>query len=197
MAEQKTVSKMTMAQLQTEINVPKDKKNDFGGFKYRSAEDILSAVKQIINPHGWTIICTDRVTEIAGHAYMEGIATIYNEKHEEIETASSFARVELIKKGMDAAQICGSASSYARKYALNGLLALSDGIDPDSLDNTDQHKLSAKPVEIKAEEPKEIDDVVFQRALNLLKDPKGSMTKDYIIKKFKLSKEQREILDKS
>ena len=112
--------------IQQETVAPKDEKNDFGGFKYRNVEGILKKIKPILDKYKCYVNLSDTVTEINGSTYIEARATIYD-----IETGESFhsdasAREMEVKKGMDSSQCTGSASSYARKYALQGLLGLDD-----------------------------------------------------------------------
>lgn len=128
-----------LAKIQAQVKVPKGNYNEFGRYNYRSAEDILEAVKPIVNPMGFSIICSDSIVEIGGRIYVEAMATLTDGKV--TFSTKALAREEETKKGMDAAQITGSASSYARKYALNGLFALNDVNDPDAT-NTHGKELS-------------------------------------------------------
>lgn len=123
---------MSLHDIQTKVHVAKDKRNDFGGYNYRTAEGILSALKASL-PDGWTVLVTDEIRECAGQIFVSACASIRDEKGAEVATASGHAMHPLTKKGMDPSQITGAASSYARKYALSGLLALDDGsVDPDA-----------------------------------------------------------------
>ena len=126
---------MTLAEIQAKLKAPKSNRNTFGNYNYRSAEDILEALKPIINPSGYHITITDNMEAIGNRFYIKATAIISN--GEKSFSATAFAREEETKKGMDAAQITGSASSYARKYALNGLLAIDDTKDPDA---TNKHE---------------------------------------------------------
>ena len=117
--------------LQLIIAVPKDETNEFGGYKYRTAEGILQAAKAALGDSGLTILLTDQIQLVGDRYYVQAIAKITDGK-ESVEV-SAFAREELSKKGMDASQITGSASSYARKYALNGLFAIDGTADADSM----------------------------------------------------------------
>lgn len=117
--------------IQSELKAPKNQVNKFGGYNYRSAEDILEAVKPLNAKHGCVLTLSDTVKEIGGRVYIEATATLVNADGQVVQT-SAFAREEETKKGMDAAQITGSASSYARKYALNGLFCIDDTKDPDA-----------------------------------------------------------------
>lgn len=115
--------------IQSELKAPKNQTNSYGGYKYRTAEGILEAAKPLLKAQGCTLIITDDILSIDGRFYVKATATISSEG-ESIST-SAFAREEETKKGMDASQITGSASSYARKYALNGLLCIDDTEDAD------------------------------------------------------------------
>jgi hypothetical protein len=117
--------------LQLKIAVPKGETNEFGGYKYRTAEGILQAAKAALGDSGLTILLTDQIQLVGDRYYVQAIAKITDGK-ESVEV-SAFAREELSKKGMDASQITGSASSYARKYALNGLFAIDGTADADSM----------------------------------------------------------------
>jgi hypothetical protein len=124
---------MRITEIQKSLKAPKDKRNDFGGFNYRNAEGILEALKVVLQ-EGEYINLTDEIVEVGGRVYIKATATLWIQKDFYLSTA--YAREAEAKKGMDEAQITGSASSYARKYALAGLLALDDGNDPDSKDNS-------------------------------------------------------------
>ena len=121
---------MKLSQIQSEVKAPKGQFNSFGKYHYRSCEDIVEAVKPILNKHGFALVLTDEVTEVGGRVYVRATATITDGK--ESYAATAFAREEETKKGMDASQITGTASSYARKYALNGLFAIDDTKDADT-----------------------------------------------------------------
>lgn len=123
--------------IQTELKAPKGKYNSFGKYAYRSCEDILEAVKPLLAKHKCTITISDDIVVVGERYYIKAIATITNDSGEQV-LATGFARESLEKKGMDDAQITGSASSYARKYALNGLLAIDDNKDADSTNISDK-----------------------------------------------------------
>ena len=124
--------------IQSELKAPKSQYNKFGGYKYRKAEDILEAVKPLLAKQKCTLIITDDVVLIGNRIYVKATATIKNEKGE-CETTNGWAREEETKKGMDGSQITGASSSYARKYALNGLFAIDDNADSDTT-NDGQHQ---------------------------------------------------------
>ena len=126
-----------LADIQGKIAVPKGRSNDFGGYKYRKVEDIIAAARAAA-PAGTIIRTSDRVEEIGGQIFV--IATASITYGGETITAEAAAMHPLQKKGMDASQITGSASSYARKYAMQGLFALDDGEhDPDAKDNRQEN----------------------------------------------------------
>ena len=123
--------------IQSELKAPKSQFNRFGGYKYRKAEDILEAVKPLLAKQKCTLIITDDVVLIGNRIYVKATATIKNEKGE-CETTNGWAREEETKKGMDGSQITGASSSYARKYALNGLFAIDDNADSDTTNDGQQ-----------------------------------------------------------
>lgn len=124
--------------IQSELKAPKSQFNKFGGYKYRKAEDILEAVKPLLNKQKCTLTITDDIVMVGNRIYVKATATIKNEKGE-CETTTGWAREEETKKGMDGSQITGASSSYARKYALNGLFAIDDNADSDTT-NDGQHQ---------------------------------------------------------
>jgi|TARA_B110000908_G_C9815591_1_gene254868 hypothetical protein len=123
-----------LQQIQSELKAPKGQKNNFGNYSYRSAEDILSAVKPLLQKHEVSLIISDDIVGVEGRVYVQATATLWldDKDCEPLARSTGFAREALTKKGMDDAQITGSASSYARKYALNGLLCIDDTKDPDA-----------------------------------------------------------------
>ena len=126
--------------IQSELKAPKSQFNKFGGYKYRKVEDILEAVKPFLNKQKCTLTITDDIVMVGNRIYVKATATIKNEKGE-CETTTGWAREEETKKGMDGSQITGASSSYARKYALNGLFAIDDNADSDTT-NDGQHQAS-------------------------------------------------------
>ena len=126
----------TLSKIQAEIKAPKGQMNKFGGYKYRSCEDIVEAAKPILNKYGFYLTLTDDIVNIGSRFYVKATATISNGT--ESFTATSFAREEESKKGMDGSQITGASSSYARKYALNGLFAIDDTKDADATNTHDK-----------------------------------------------------------
>lgn len=120
--------------IQTKLKAPKGQYNSFGKYSYRSAEDILEAVKPLNAEQGVLLTITDEIKEVGGRIYVVATATVSDGT--DTLQVSSFAREPENKKGMDESQITGATSSYARKYALNGLYAIDDNKDAD----TDEHK---------------------------------------------------------
>lgn len=119
-----------LQEIQSDLKAPKNQRNTFGNYNYRSCEDILEALKPLLKPHKATITLTDTVAEVGNRVYVMAIAKL-SASGESVE-AIGWAREEETKKGMDASQITGAASSYARKYALNGLFAIDDTRDADA-----------------------------------------------------------------
>lgn len=133
MADKKLSLHERLVKIQQELKTPKGQYNDFGKYKYRSCEDILEAVKPLLGDCKLTI--ADEIIQLGDRYYIKAQVRLSNDNGGEIFT-TAFAREEEVKKGMDASQITGSASSYARKYALNGLFAIDDTKDADTQDNT-------------------------------------------------------------
>lgn len=123
-----------LVKIQAELKAPKGQHNNFGNYNYRSCEDILEAVKPLLAREKLTLVLSDEVVNIGAHNYIKATATIMDAE-EKRYWVSAYAREAETKKGMDDAQITGSASSYARKYALNGLFAIDDTKDADTMDN--------------------------------------------------------------
>jgi len=129
---------MKLVKIQAELKAPKNQMNAFGKYKYRSAEDIIEAVKPILFKNNCALLISDEIVQVADRVYVKATAMIIDESNEDLPIkVYGWAREEEVKKGMDAAQITGSASSCARKYALNGLFAIDDTKDADS---TNEHK---------------------------------------------------------
>ena len=133
-----------LIEIQSELNVPKDSYNSFGKYNYRNCEDILEAAKPICKNHGLILLLSDTIELIGSRFYVKATATITDGK--ETVSTQAFAREDEIKKGMDGSQITGAASSYARKYALGGLLAIDNNKDAD----TDEYTLASSGGKTKA-----------------------------------------------
>lgn len=124
---------MKLQEIQTELKAPKGQLNKFGGYKYRSCEDILEALKPLLAKHKAIVLLSDEIVLIGERYYVKATATF--KTAEESISVVAYAREAESKKGMDESQITGSASSYARKYALNGLFGIDDTKDADTMDN--------------------------------------------------------------
>lgn len=177
----KTIHQKLIA-IQTELKAPKSQFNKFGGYNYRNCEDILEAVKPLCAKHDVVPLLSDEIVMIGERYYVKGIAKITDGKDEIVTTA--FARESVDKKGMDESQITGSASSYARKYALNGLFCIDDTKDADFMDNSQK-----KPVSTPAQttKPKETHVKGYDEFVALQKSkkvPPAEITK-YIAAEFK------------
>lgn len=122
-----------LLQMQAKLEVPKNQYNSFGKYKYRSCEDILKAARPLCNDAGLILSLNDNIEPIGVRFYVKATATVTDAETGEQFTTTAYAREEEVKKGMDASQITGAASSYARKYALCALFAIDDGQDADSL----------------------------------------------------------------
>jgi len=125
-----------LIEVQSELKAPKGQFNSFGKYKYRSCEDILEAVKPLLAKKGLLLTLNDTIVEVGGRVYVKATAMIQD--GEEFKIASAYARESETKKGMDDSQITGSASSYARKYALNGLFLIDDTKDADTQNNLEE-----------------------------------------------------------
>ena len=125
----------TLIAIQNEIKAPKGQVNKFGNYNYRSCEDILMAVKPLLEKHNASILITDEIKEVAGIPYVEA-TVVFKAADNEALSVRAQAGINPNRKGMDIAQSFGSSSSYARKYALAGLLLLDDNKDSDSMDNS-------------------------------------------------------------
>lgn len=128
----KEVYKKLLA-VQAELKAPKNKKNNFGNYMYRSCEDILEALKPILKEHNATVLLSDEIKVSESlWTYVVSTATFIDCETGESTSVRAMAREAEQKKGMDPSQSTGTASSYARKYALNGLFLIDDAVDPDS-----------------------------------------------------------------
>lgn len=130
--------------IQYELKAPKNQRNTFGNYNYRSAEDILEAVKPLLKENGLTIFISDDIKNIGDRYYLCSTVTVA--LNNEQVSVVGMARESEDKKGMDAAQITGAASSYARKYALNGMFAIDDTKDPDTDENYNQSPRDKKEI---------------------------------------------------
>ena len=130
--------------VQMELKAPKDQYNNFGKYSYRSCEDILEAVKLLCEKQGLLLSLTDEIVEMGGRNYIKAIARVIEMDTGKEFFTTAFAREDELKKGMDGSQISGCASSYARKYALNGLFCIDDTKDADTRDNRSEVQLATQ-----------------------------------------------------
>jgi hypothetical protein len=138
MGTEKTIREV-LQDIQSRLVAPKDQKNEYGGYKYRNCEDILEALKPLLKVHGAAVVIDDEIGIVGDRFYVKAIVSLLY-KGETIST-KAFAREPVARKGMDESQITGATSSYARKYALNGLFAIDDSKDPDA---TNKHQDEAQ-----------------------------------------------------
>ena len=142
--------------IQSNLNAPKTLENKFGGYKYRSAESILEALKPHLEEHQAILTLSDEIVEVGGRVYVKATATFCTEG--ESITTTAFAREAESKKGMDDAQVTGACSSYARKYALNGLFCIDDTKDADA--TNDHGKAAPAPAPAAKPTPPPADDML-------------------------------------
>lgn len=137
--------------IQTTLKAPKDKYNSFGKYSYRSAEGILESVKPLLGQYGVVMTIRDEIVDVGGRVFVKAVATIHDCESSDSESVTAFAEIATEKKGMDVSQITGTASSYARKYALNGLFLIDDTKDAD----TDEYQTERKGKTERATKEKE------------------------------------------
>ena len=142
---------VTLQSIQQKLVAPKGQYNNFGKYSYRSAEDILEALKPILQEHDAVLILQDGIVQIGDRYYVEATATLYA-VGETIGT-TAYAREDDSKKGMDGSQVTGAASSYARKYALNGLFMIDDNKDPDTDEYHNQNNQGSSKQQKPAQKP--------------------------------------------
>ena len=166
--------------VQSELKAPKNQRNNFGKYNYRSCEDILEAVKPLLKDNGLTLMITDEIKEVTGLVYVEARAVLFDAEGRVEATAQ--AGIDPNRKGMDIAQSFGSSSSYARKYALNGLFLIDDTKDADA---TNDHSDTRKWLNQVSPE--------FKKAKEFLS---GGGTISQIEEKYKLSTKVKQLLKK-
>ena len=145
MSEGKPIYAALMA-VQAELKAPKSQHNSFGKYDYRSAEDIIEAVKPLLKENGMFLKTSDDIVQIGDRYYVKATVSVTDIVTGESVQTSALAREAAQKKGMDESQVTGTASSYARKYALNGLLAIDDNRDAD----TDEYQQQTSKAHVKA-----------------------------------------------
>lgn len=136
-----------LANVQAALKAPKGQYNSFGKYKYRSCEDIVESVKPLLKQNGLMLTMSDEIRHIEGRFYVVATATIIDVSDGKYVEATAYAREEETKKGMDGSQVTGASSSYARKYALNGLFAIDDTKDSDATNIGDNEPKEEPTVE--------------------------------------------------
>lgn len=162
-----------LVEVQSELKAPKGQYNSFGKYNYRSTEDILEGLKPILKEKNLVLVVLDDVVQVSDRVYIKSTAKLsYGQESIEV---TAFARESLTKKGMDDSQITGTASSYARKYALNGMFLIDDSKDADSDEFSKQNK-SQKGSEQKPKQPKITLEEVKMSLNDLVKKTGGDYT---------------------
>lgn len=157
-----------LSAVQQELKAPKDKKNTFANYSYRSAEGILEAVKPILKKYGLTLLLSDEIQQVGERTYVKATAwAIDPDGQENLKiSVTAYAREAETKKGLDDSQITGTASSYARKYALNGLLLIDDTKDADT-DEYQKQTAEDPNAPTTAKKVKQIEDLAAQAKVDL------------------------------
>ena len=176
--------------IQNELKAPKSQFNKFGGYNYRNCEDILEAVKPICKKHNAVVYLSDKLVHIGERYYIEATATLVDIETSETATVTAYAREEENKKGMDGSQITGASSSYARKYALNGMFDIDDTKDSDTTNqgNAQSKGEQAKPIDYE----KQIK--IYAEALASKSDKTADVWIAEARKKYQTPKAQAELL---
>lgn len=165
-----------LQKIQAELKAPKNQRNNFGKYNYRSCEDILEAVKPLLKKYECTLTISDEIKEVGGITFVESTATIYDAEDELFITAQ--AGIDINRKGMDIAQSFGSSSSYARKYALNGLFLIDDSaLDPDATNTHDKAPVNA------TDDRKWLTEAQLNATLKATKDQAEKVLKNFRMKK--------------
>jgi hypothetical protein len=137
---------IVLQKIQSELKAPKSQHNSFGNYNYRNCEDILEALKPMLAKYQASVVIRDSIEQIGDRFYIKATASLICECQE--ISVSAYAREAQEKKGMDVAQITGATSSYARKYALNGLFAIDDSKDPDATNTGNNGKITEEHLSI-------------------------------------------------
>jgi hypothetical protein len=174
--------------IQTTLNAPKNLYNSFGKYSYRNLEGILAGIKPLLKETGCTFTLSDTMVEVGGRVYVEAEATIHFA--DDSLSVRGYAREEENKKGMDSSQLTGSTSSYARKYAANGLFAIDDTIDADGY-NTHDKEVSKPTIKASHSTKATISDLSKVKEM-LAKDKEGTIK--ILNEKYELTVEQRKEL---
>ena len=189
------MSTSKLAQLQNELHAPKSQYNSFGKYNYRKCEDILEAVKPLLVKYGMTLTISDEMVFAGDRHYIKATCTLLDADNIVYE-CYGWAREEEEKKGMDQSQITGAASSYARKYALNGMFLIDDSVDSDQTNN---HEKENQPAASKKQTSPSSKSEIMDKAVNYIKsESKKQEAYDAIIKKYgnELTDNQKNALKK-
>ena len=173
----------SLIKVQSELKAPKGQRNKFGNYNYRSAEDILEAVKPLLANHGLSMTISDMIHEVCGIPFVESMVNVFD--GEESFSVTAQAGIDPNRKGMDIAQCFGASSSYARKYALNGMFLIDDTKDADA---TNTHGKDSAPVA----KPKLTNDIMLKME-KAIADGKGEMVKE-ALNKYQVTAAQRKEL---
>jgi hypothetical protein len=176
--------------IQVNLNAPKNLYNNFGKYSYRNTEGILAGVKPLLKETNCTLTISDTIIEVGGRVYVRATASLNHES--ESISVDGWAREEENKKGMDASQLTGATSSYARKYALNGLFAIDDTVDADGY-NTHGKDEVVKPSTPKATTPTKAKLTDLAKVKTALKNNREA-TIELLNTKYDLTQEQRKEL---
>lgn len=168
-----------LIEIQNELKAPKNQRNNFGNYNYRSCEDILEAVKPLLKKHNCLLTISDDIVEVGGRVYVKATVTISNK--ESSYNVTAYARESESKKGMDSSQLTGATSSYARKYALNGLFLIDDTKDADAT-NTHGNE-SKKELDRLPEALKEVDSAKNEGELKVIWEKYSELQKSAAFKK--------------
>lgn len=152
---------MSMPEIQKTLKAPKGQFNSFGKYNYRSCEDIVEAVKPVLSQYGFHLNMSDEVVSAGDRVYIKATCRVMS-GDVLVSESTALAREAENKKGMDDSQITGTASSYARKYALNGLFAIDDTKDADTNEHKSQVDNTTKPKAINADQAAELSDLITQ-----------------------------------
>lgn len=180
--------------IQQELKVPKNQRNTFGNYNFRNCEDIMEASKPVCKKYNTLLTCSDELIQVGERYYVKATATLYDLDSDESISTTAEAREEETKKGMDASQITGASSSYARKYALNGLLQLDDNKDADSNEYVKQQKKienkSQTKIEMISEDQVKLLHVLFDKIekseKQIFKNFENKVAKENVYKKYKV-----------
>ena len=177
-----------LQQIQAELKAPKNQRNNFGKYNYRSCEDILEAVKPLLSKYGCTLTISDEIKELGGILFVEAVSIISDGENQVHVKAQ--AGIDPNRKGMDIAQSFGSSSSYARKYSLNGLFLIDDTKDADS---TNTHGKASKTASDSDKQWLNKGTAEFKKVQAYIK---GGGKLDKVEAKYRISKETKELLNK-